>query len=97
MADRPDRFDLRVIGANPFRDRARLELAVPARAAVDVRVHDVRGALVRTLVRGSFEPGRHPLVWDGRDQTGHQAGSGMYFVRLASGREVLTVRLALVQ
>ena len=97
VADRPDRFDLRVIGANPFRDRARLELAVPARAAVDVRVHDVRGALVRTLVRGSFEPGRHPLVWDGRDQTGHQAGSGMYFVRLASGREVLTVRLALVQ
>ena len=94
----PERFDLRLAGANPVRERARLELAVPRRTPIDVRVHDIRGALVRTLATGLFEPGNHPLTWDGLDEGGRAAGPGVYFVRMSSGgRQVTTLRLVLVR
>jgi hypothetical protein len=42
---------------------------------------------VRSLASGVWERGRHELVWDGLDNTGREASSGVYFVRLlADGR-----------
>jgi len=38
---------------------------------------------VRTLARGTFDAGEHALVWDGRDRDGHEAGAGIYFVRVS--------------
>ncbi len=73
----PSQFALRFTSANPARGSARLELALPVAGAVDVRVHDVRGALVRTIAAGEFAAGRHPLTWDGRDASGSRVGAGV--------------------
>jgi len=42
----------------------------------------VTGRLVRTLVDGPRPAGRHAVIWDGRDERGGDAGSGVYFSRL---------------
>lgn len=90
----PIAFSLRSGGPNPARGTARMELSLPTPGDVLVRVYDVRGALVRTLARGRFEAGRHPVVWDGRDTAGREIGSGVYFVRASSGRGTVGLRLA---
>jgi subtilisin family serine protease len=91
----PDRFGLRFAGANPAA-RPRFELALPERAQVEVRVYDVRGALVRSLAAGEFAAGRHPLHWDGAAASGQAAQPGIYFVRAKAGGHDITLRFVLV-
>lgn len=92
----PTRFALEFAGSNPARGSAQMRLALPKRGAVEVRVIDVRGAIVRTLARGTYEPGMHPMLWDGADQTGRKVGSGVYFIQAVAGGQKVSKRLALI-
>jgi subtilisin family serine protease len=94
--DVPDHFGLRFLGANPAA-HTRLELALPLPSDVTVSVHDIRGALVRTLASGSLEAGRHPLRWDGVNATGRPVGPGIYFVRAKAGGQSQTLRVVHVK
>lgn len=70
---------------NPFRDEVRFVLAAPRAARVRVGVYDLAGRCVRTLLEGELGAGEHPVAWDGRDATGAEAGTGVYFVRARWG------------
>ena len=73
---------------NPFVSRTALAYELPSRGAVMLRVYDVTGRLVRSLVAGTVqEAGRYTIEWDGRDERGGAARAGLYFSRLeAVGR-----------
>lgn len=60
-------------------------------------VHDAAGRLVQTLVDRRFEPGLHETRWDGRDEAGRAAESGVYFCRLAAGSFISTRKLVLLR
>jgi flagellar hook assembly protein FlgD len=62
-----------------------------------LRVYDLRGALVRTLVDADLPRGSHQATWDGRDASGRGMASGSYFARLEAGGRGETVRMALVR
>jgi hypothetical protein len=47
-----------------------------------LEVFDIRGRRVQTLMDGFPEPGRHQVVWRGRDRAGRSAAPGVYFVRM---------------
>jgi len=82
---------------NPFNPLTTIEFALPAPTAATVAVHDLRGRLVRTLFAGALPAGRHEVRWDGRDERGGWAASGVYLVRLATadgGRQTLKVTLS---
>jgi flagellar hook assembly protein FlgD len=49
-----------------------------------LRIYNVAGRLVRTLVSGELAAGAYQRVWDGRDESGSLVGSGVYFYRLAT-------------
>jgi flagellar hook assembly protein FlgD len=56
---------------------------------------DVRGSIVRTLIRGG--EGRLRISWDGRDAGGHSLPAGTYFARLTqSGHPAAATKLVLV-
>jgi hypothetical protein len=82
---------------NPFNPSTtiRYELAAPGHATI--RVYDVRGRVVRTLVDASRAAGPHSAVWDGRDDRGTRAASGVYFYRLESGRSVNVRKMVLIE
>jgi len=46
---------------------------------VSLRVYDISGRNVRTLVQGRQGPGHYPVVWNGRDDRDQQLASGVYF------------------
>ena len=85
------------MGANPSVGRAEIELSMPARGSVDVRIHDVRGRLVRQLAAGEYAPGRHLLPWNATYESGAAAGSGIYVVRLSVLGRSYTTRFTLVR
>jgi hypothetical protein len=67
---------------NPFRNTTEIAFALPRAAEVRLRVFDLAGRLVRTLVSGVEAAGLRRLVWDGADDGGHQVRSGVYIVKL---------------
>jgi hypothetical protein len=75
----PTRFGLEQNAPNPFNPVTRIAYLVPYESPVSVRVYDVSGRLVRTLIDGVTEPGRRVSVWDGRSDDGVLVGSGVYF------------------
>jgi hypothetical protein len=82
---------------NPFNPETKISFALPAAGAVALRVYDVRGAVVRTLVAGELEPGYHEYLWDGRSDAGGQVPSGVYFYRLRTAEGDHTRSMTLVK
>jgi parallel beta-helix repeat protein len=82
---------------NPFNPITTVHYDLSARGKVHLNVYDVSGTLVRVLVNEIKPAGSHEIVWDGRDQRGSQTASGVYFVRLTSGREVSTKKMVLLK
>jgi hypothetical protein len=64
---------------------------------VRLRVYDVSGRLVRTLVDGPQGKGHHDIPWDGKSGEGRRVGAGVYFVRLEVGTETATGKLVLMK
>ncbi|MCD4690647.1 right-handed parallel beta-helix repeat-containing protein [bacterium] len=77
--DIPATFRLVQNAPNPFNPMTTIAFNVPHESRVAIRVYDVSGRVVRTLVDGVTEPGRHAAVWDGRNDHGESCGSGVYF------------------
>jgi hypothetical protein len=84
---------------NPFNPSTVIRLAVPGPGPAEaaLRVFDVRGRLVATLLSGRLDPGYHDVRWDGRDDRGAAVSSGIYFYRAEIGGIVLTRRMALLK
>ncbi len=66
-------------------------------ARVRVRVHDVRGSIVATLLDDERPAGGHTVHWDGHDHNGADVASGVYLVSVMAGGSSATVRVALVR
>ena len=84
---------------NPFNPSTTIAYEIGGAVAVDVKliVFDVRGRHVATLVDGTVQPGRHQIVWNGRDQSGQPVASGTYFTQLQSRGQATTRPLSLVK
>jgi len=71
---------------NPFNQRTIIRFYLPdigvQPAEARLEIYDVLGRLVRSLVNERRYPGEYEVVWDGRDDSGSELSSGMYFYRL---------------
>ena len=83
--DLPRAVSLAGVVPNPFNPRTEIRYALPREQHVVLRVHDVRGHLVRQLVDGRRPAGLHAVVWDGCDDRGRNVASGTYYARLSAG------------
>lgn len=82
---------------NPFNPRTTLRYELPRAGFVRLRVADLAGRLVRTLVDDVQAAGRHEVDWDGRDDRGREVGSGAYLMRLEAGGVVEVARMTMVR
>jgi hypothetical protein len=69
---------------NPFNPSTTVRFSVPQKGTAQLRVFDVRGRLVRTLVDGMVLAGDHHVPWDGANDQGHPVASGVYLYRLTT-------------
>lgn len=82
---------------NPFALQTTLSFYLPAGADVRLTVHDVAGRRVRELLAESLPAGPHESVWDGRDDCGTPAASGIYFYRIQVGEVVEQRKMVLLK
>ncbi len=82
---------------NPFNPETQIRFQLPADATVKLELFNVLGQRVRLLANGNYAAGYHTLRWDGRNESGLSAASGIYIYRLTSGQTVLTKRMLLLK
>ena len=70
---------------NPFNPTTVIVFDLAVEAHTELRIFDVGGRLVRTLVEGPLPRKHHRVVWDGLDSGGRRVSSGIYFAKLQAG------------
>ena len=71
-----------VASPNPFHDASEIRFAAPDAGFGSVDVFDATGRQVRQLRTGKMAAGTQAMTWDGRDDAGQMAPSGVYYVRI---------------
>jgi uncharacterized repeat protein (TIGR01451 family) len=89
-APAPLRLAMHQNSPNPFAAGTQIRYVVPADRRVTLKVFNVGGRLVRTLVEGAVPAGPNVVRWDGRDSGGNALSSGIYFYRLQDGHDTIT-------
>jgi polyhydroxyalkanoate synthesis regulator phasin len=92
---------LGVIYPNPFSESITINYEIAeSKVSADkvlIRIYDISGRLVGTLVNKNMQSGRYSTLWSGRYDRGGPAPFGTYFVRFKAGnteevREIMLVR-----
>lgn len=86
---------------NPFNPETAIRFELPGEedktAHVSMRVLDVKGHVVRTLLDEQKVPGVYTVIWDGCDQEGRPVPSGVYFYTLTGEQQRLTAKMVLMR
>jgi enediyne biosynthesis protein E4 len=75
-------LSLRPASPNPFNPQTRVSFDLPRAGRATLRVYDVSGRLVRTLVDDDLPAGEHFVTWSGDDDTGRGVATGTYLLRV---------------
>jgi len=71
---------------NPFNPATTISFSLPTSQKVSLEIYNNRGQLLRRIYHDAFLlQGKHDIVWDGRDEKGRAAGSGIYLCKLVQG------------
>jgi len=82
---------------NPFNPTTTIGYSVAAPGPVEIRIFNVRGQAVRTLVAEHKQAGLYKEAWDGRNDAGLRVASGVYFYRLRVGTFSSVKKLVLLK
>ncbi len=81
----PQSFELRQNFPNPFNPSTTIRFSLNTGARIQLKVYNLLGQEVRTLVNQTLSNGEHTVTWDGRDDKGTVIASGVYIYRLTNG------------
>jgi hypothetical protein len=93
----PISFSLSQNYPNPFNAQTRISFTLDKASFTSLAVYDLLGRQVKTLVSEELEEGIHQVTWDGADQSGDPAASGIYFYRLDAGTRTSVKRMSLLK
>ena len=82
---------------NPFNANTEIRLQLAKAGPVALNIYDVQGRLVRGLWSGLLAAGAHQLSWDGRDEAGRAAATGIFLYRLQSVGQSETRKMLLLR
>ena len=93
----PVRFALHANVPNPFNPTTSISFDLPKRCDVDLNIYNMLGKRIRTLQNGEMPAGSYSLVWDGRDDSGRPAPTGVYLYRIEAGADRAVRRMLLLK
>jgi hypothetical protein len=96
-AELPTSFDLGQNFPNPFNPTTTISFSLPEAGDVLLKIYNIRGQLVRTLIDKRTPAGYHEVTWDGRNQSDRAAASGVYFYRLETQDFSKTRKMMLIK
>jgi hypothetical protein len=93
----PNQYALHKIHPSPSSDRTTIYYDIPKRSYVSLKIYDISGRLVQTLVSSDVEPGYYSILWDGCNKNGNKVANGTYFLRMNAEQYIKTQKLLFVK
>lgn len=97
VADVPSPMHLHGAVPNPFNPQTAISFTLDEPQSIQLAVFDLSGRQVVSLGEGLWDAGRHTVEWNGCDQAGIPAASGVYFVSLTGKDGIQSEKMALVR
>ncbi|NUO81845.1 T9SS type A sorting domain-containing protein, partial [candidate division KSB1 bacterium] len=82
---------------NPFNPTTMISFALPAAGEVNLSIYNTNGQLVKKLVAGEMNAGRHSFMWDARNERGERVASGVYLYVIKAGEFTAQKKLVLMK
>jgi photosystem II stability/assembly factor-like uncharacterized protein len=93
----PKEYQLAQNHPNPFNPQTEISFGIPKSGFVTLKVYNILGQEVTTLINRSMSAGIYRVIWNGTDRSGRAVSSGVYFYRMQSGDFVQTKRMLLLK
>lgn len=93
----PTEFALSQNYPNPFNPSTTIQYDLPKEAKVVLKVYNMLGQEVRTLVNATKGQGRYQAKWDGKNRFGNTVASGVYLYRLEAGTVVKSKKMLFIK
>jgi hypothetical protein len=97
IAELPLEFSLSQNYPNPFNPATQIRYSLKEGVQVSLRIYNVMGNMVATLVDQKQSPGNYGVFWDGRDRQGKLVSTGIYFYKIQAGSFTQIRKMALVK
>jgi hypothetical protein len=91
------RYELLANYPNPFNAGTQIFFNLAETGPVTLKIYDILGREVQTLIQGTQDAGRHEVRWNGLDSHGRQVPSGIYFYRLATRGFVQSRKMVVIR
>lgn len=95
--DLPRSFSLEQNYPNPFNPQTEIRFQIPEASHVVVRIFNVIGEEIRTLVNSPYEAGYHGVRWNGKDNRGNDVASGVYLYQIHAGEFSQVLKMSLLR
>lgn len=96
-SDLPKEFRLSQNYPNPFNPHTIIEYDLPKESYVTIKIYNILGQVVATLVNDEKPTGRYKVTWDGKDEKGEKVATGIYFYRIKADDFQKTKKLLLIR
>ncbi|MDZ7391617.1 MAG: T9SS type A sorting domain-containing protein [candidate division KSB1 bacterium] len=93
----PLEFRLNQNYPNPFNPKTTIRYQLPVVSQVQLKIYNLRGQEIKTLVDEFQAPGIKSVSWDGFDAQGKRAASGIYVYRLRAGQFSMSKTMLFIQ
>lgn len=97
VESKPTHFNLEQNYPNPFNPETVIRFSLPQDSRVSLRVYNVLGQVVNTLVDEMLPAGNHSVSWDGKSEQGSDVASGVYFYRIKAGNHESIMKMTLLR
>ena len=93
----PAVFSLHQNYPNPFNPVTRINYDLPENVQVTIKVYDLLGRNISTLLNKHQEAGYRSIVWDGRDDGGNSVAAGIYLFQIQAGDFIQSKKMVLLK
>ncbi len=95
---RPTSFSLKQNYPNPFNMQTAIEVDLPFNSNGELVIYDIRGSKVRSYsIESNSNNGTNRIIWDGKNSSGNEVKSGIYFYSMKSGQFSSTRKMVLIK
>jgi len=93
----PEKFDVAQNYPNPFNPSTIIRYSIPEAAFVTIKVYNMLGQEVVTLLNKEMKSGVYNVTWQGNDNYGNKVSSGTYLYRVIAGKNILSKKMVLLK
>lgn len=93
----PTIFSLAQNYPNPFNAQTTISFALPKTTNVNLKIYNIEGQLVKTLVNKRVEAGNHTVHWNGKDSSDRDVSSGIYFYKIIASDFNMTRKMVVTK